>query len=224
MAEEVGEGYRGSGRSAGSGQVPTTGRLLEGLGWTSGLSRTPGWAGAGEVSGVEASGGFRFRIRHPLIPKQGEASPLLQMTNGPPGDVFEYDLHLQAIPKPDQKPLAEGVRHGPGGAEKRDALPGHPGAHVFPMVEVGGEEKGGVEPEPLKLDGIPWAGQNGPAIMAMQESEQVFRGGEIEADPETQRIGQTADPGIGPDPALLPTYYNKGAHQRQGEGQNIEFI
>ncbi len=153
-----------------------------------------------------------------LIPEKGKASAFLEMAEGAPGNVFENDLHLHAVPESDQKVLAEGVRQRSGGAEERDSLTGHPGAHVLPVVKVGGEEVGWTGLQSPQFGPVPSPGRDGLAVMAMDKAKEIQDKRVIEADAESKSIRETAEDGVGANLVFLPPYYNKGAHQGDGKG------
>ncbi len=159
-----------------------------------------------------------IRTGYPLIPEKGKTTTSVEVAKGAPGDVTEDDFHFQAIPETDEQALASWVDHGFGCAHQGDAFASHPGAHMFPVVEVGGEEQGGPGAETIELGHILGAENDRPAIAAMEEAEKIQDGGMVEPDPETQGVSKAADPSIGAEGVLFPAYYNKGPNQGEGQG------
>jgi hypothetical protein len=142
-----------------------------------------------------------------LIPEQREASAPAKVADRGAGNVPKDHLHPQSIPQADEERLAGRVGHGPGTAQQGNALTGHPGAHEFPVVEVSREEQAGTGLKTGELGGIPGPEGDGILVSPMKEPEEIQGGGLVEAEAEAQGIGDTADPGIVPDPLPLPAYY-----------------
>ena len=81
---------------------------------------------------------------------------------------------------------------------------------MFPVMEVGGQEKGRAGSKLFDLGGIPWARGDGGSVVAMEEEQKIGYRGLIETDPESQAIRQAAYPGIALQGLPLPACYNKG--------------
>lgn len=154
------------------------------------------------------------RSGYPLIPKEGEASPLIQMPKGPAGNPGLYGGAVEAGTEPIQKNLGARVSQRARGAQERHPIMAHPRAHPLPMMKVGGQKQGGTGFEFFEFSVVPGSHADRFSISALHHSQKVQR--DMEAKPQARKARMNPAPKrIFAENGPFPPSYIK----EQGEGR-----